>query len=124
MRCRPDNPVLAIRCENGRLEITRNDGHGNIVLYRGDEDVRGRWLDFRFVTTFDSADKGSIDATLDGHDIVHYRGPTVYPPAHGYPSHGLVYFKMGLYRDALREPPWTIYVDEYRKDQCPPDGCN
>lgn len=123
-RCRPDNPVLAIRCENGRLKLTRNNGHGNIVLYRGEEDVRGRWLDFRFVTTFDSTDKGSIDATLDGHDLVHYRGPTVYPPSHGYPSHGLVYFKMGLYRDALREAPWTIYVDEYRKDQCPPDGCN
>jgi hypothetical protein len=28
-----------------------------------------------------------------------------------------------LYRDALHEPPWTIYVDEYRKDECPANGC-
>jgi hypothetical protein len=123
LRCRPDNPILAIRYENGRLKVTRHDEHGNIVLYRSDDDPRGRWLDFRFIIRFDTTN-GSIAATLDGHDIIHYRGPTLYRPAHGYPLRGLVYFKTGLYRDALGEPPWTMYVDEYRKDQCPQLGCS
>lgn len=122
-RCRPDYPILAIRLENARLKITRRDEQGSSVLYQGTEDVRGRWLDFRFVTRFDATNVGLVDATLDGRGIVHYRGPTTYQPAHGYPAHGLVYFKTGLYRDALGEPPWTMYVDEYRKDECPETGC-
>jgi len=121
--CRPDNPILAIRYTGGRLSITRHDEHGSAVLYQGVDDVRGQWLDFRFVTRFDPGGQGSIDGSLDGREIVHYRGPTVYQPARGYPRHGRVYFKFGLYRDALQQPPWTIYLDEYRKDQCAVSGC-
>ncbi|HTW58456.1 MAG TPA: heparin lyase I family protein [Terriglobales bacterium] len=123
-RCRPDYPILALRLEDARLRVTRRNEKGSEILYQGTEDVRGRWLDFRFLTRFDSTDQGSVDATLDGRPIVRYRGPTVFQPAHGYPSRGLVYFKTGLYRDARGEPPWTIYVDEYRKDQCAPSGCD
>lgn len=121
-RCHPDNPVLAIRYDSGLLRITRRDDRHSQELYRGSEDVRGRWLDFRFVIRFDLNDQGSIDATLDDRTIVQYRGPTVYRPPRGH-SLRRVYFKTGLYRDALGEPPWTIYVDEYRKDQCPENGC-
>lgn len=124
LRCRPDRPILAIRCEDAHLRITRIDEQGTHVLYQGEEDIRGRWLDFRFVTRFDSSGEGIVDATLDGRDIVHYRGSTLFQPAHGYPRRGLIYFKTGLYRDALHEPPWTMYVDEYRKDQCPDSGCS
>ncbi|MFZ3339423.1 MAG: heparin lyase I family protein [Terriglobales bacterium] len=121
-RCLPDRPILAVRVEDARFKITRIDELGTHVLYRGDDDIRGRWLDFRFVTRFDSGREGRIDATLDGHDILHYRGPTLFQPARGYPNRALIYFKTGLYRDALHEPPWTMYVDEYRKDQCPDSG--
>jgi len=122
-RCRPDRPIFAIRYEDGHLQVTRQDQDDKVVLYQGAEEVRGRWLDFRFVTRFDATANGRIDGTLNGQQIVHYRGPTVFPPAPGYPRRGLVYFKTGLYRDALHEPPWTIYVDEYRKDQCASDTC-
>jgi Polysaccharide lyase len=122
-RCHPDNPVLAVRYADGRVEITRHDEGGSMTLYEGDEDIRGKWLDFRFVIRLESTNAGTIDAALNEREIVHYRGPTVYRPAHGYPSNGLVYFKMGLYRDALHQAPWTIYVDDYRKDQCDPSGC-
>ena len=122
-RCRPDYPILAVRLENARLRVTRRDEKGTEILYQGTEDARGRWLDFRFVTRFDSTDAGVVDATLDGQSIVHYRGPTTFQPTPGYPARGLVYFKTGLYRDALGEPPWTIYLDEYRKDECPESGC-
>jgi hypothetical protein len=121
--CVPDNPILALRYQLGRLQVTRNDEHGKALLYQGDEDVRGRWVDFRFVTRWDSTDKGTIDATLDGRGVVHYEGPTTYQPGPGHPRRALIYFKTGLYRDALHEPPWTMYVDEYRKDQCDASGC-
>jgi len=121
--CRPDNPVLAIRYEDGRLQVTRQIADKKAVVYQGSENVQGRWLDFRFVTRFDATSNGRIDATLNGQEIVRYRGPTVFQPAPGYPRRGFVYFKTGLYRDALHEPPWTIYVDEYRKDQCANDTC-
>jgi hypothetical protein len=121
-RCRPDYPILALRYQQGLLEVTREDDQGRRVLYQSARVVKGQWLDFRFVIDFD-VQQGSIFATLNGEPIVEYRGPTVFAPSHGYPARGLVYFKTGLYRDALHDPPWTIYVDEYRKDQCPAAGC-
>jgi hypothetical protein len=121
--CRPDRPILAVRCENARLKITRHDELGSHVIYQGDEDIRGRWLDFRFVIRFENSERGSVDATLDGSDIVHYRGHTLFQPTRGYPPRALIYFKTGLYRDALHEPPWTMFVDEYRKDQCVDNVC-
>jgi Polysaccharide lyase len=121
--CVPDNPILALRYELGRLQVTRNDEHGKTVLYQRDEDVRGRWLDFRFTARWDRTAKGAVDATLDGRGILHYEGATIYQPGSGHPRYALIYFKTGLYRDALHEPPWTMYVDEYRKDQCDGTGC-
>ena len=85
--------------------------------------VRGRWLDFRFTARWDLTAKGVVDATLDGRGILHYEGATIYQPGSGHPRYALIYFKTGLYRDALHEPPWTMYVDEYRKDQCDGTGC-
>jgi hypothetical protein len=122
-RCRPDYPILALRYDAGRIKVNRKDEKGTDLLYQGEDDIRGRWLDFRFVTRFDPTANGAVDATLNGQSIVHYRGPTTFQPAHGYPEHGLVYFKTGLYRDALGDPPWTIYVDEYRKDECRENDC-
>jgi hypothetical protein len=121
--CVPDNPILALRYENGRLQVTRNDEQGKMLLYQGDGDVRGRWLNFRFITKWDATKRGTVDATLDGRGIVHYEGSTIYQPGPGHPRHAPVYFKTGLYRDALQEPPWTMYVDEYRKDECDKSGC-
>ena len=117
--CRPDRPILAVRYEQGRLQVTRQNQDEKVLLYQGSDDVRGRWLDFRFVVRFDTSANGTIAATLNGREIVDYRGPSAFPPAPGYPQHGLVYFKIGLYRDALNEPPWTVYVDEHHKDQLP-----
>jgi hypothetical protein len=116
--CVPDNPILALRYEMGRLQVTRNDEHGKALLYQGDEDVRGRWLDFRFITRWERTNQGTLGATPDGRRIFFYEGPSIYQPGSGHSRHALVYFKTGLYRDALHEPPWTMYVDEYRKDQC------
>jgi hypothetical protein len=116
VKCRPANPVLAIRYQDGELFITRRDDHETFRLYSTREEMRGRWLDFRFETRFSPAQDGRIDAWLNGQPIVHYLGPTVYQVKLGYPAHGVVYFKVGLYRDEMPQP-MTIYVDEYRKDE-------
>lgn len=123
-RCRPDRPVVAIRYEDGRLQVSRQNQDQKVVLYQGEDEVRGRWLDFRFVMRFDAGADGRIDGALNGAKIVEYRGPTLFQAAPGYPRNGLVYFKTGLYRDARGEKPWTMYVDEYQKDQCPTPGCS
>jgi hypothetical protein len=115
-RCRPDNPVLAIRYQGGELFITRQDDHKIYKLYSTPDEIRGRWLDFRFETRFSPEQDGRIDAWLNGQPIVHYSGPTAYQVKRGYPAHGYVYFKIGLYRDEMQQP-MTIYVDEYRKDE-------
>jgi hypothetical protein len=121
-KCRPDRPILALRYEEGHLQVTRQNKDEKVLLYQGSDDVRGRWLDFRFVVRFEATMNGFVRATLNGRELVAYNGATVFQPAHGYPQHGLVYFKMGLYRDALHEPPWTIYVDEYHKDELSDGG--
>jgi len=114
--CRPRNPVLALRYQDGELFITRQDDARTFRLYSTREEMRGRWLDFRFVTRFSPAPDGAIDAWLNDRPIVHYRGPTVYEVRRGYPAHGVVYFKMGLYRDEMPRP-MTLYLDDYRKDE-------
>jgi hypothetical protein len=122
-KCRPDRPIIAIRYEDGRLQVTRQNQEEKVVLYQGTEEVRGRWLDFRFVVGLETGNEGKIVASLNGQEIVNYRGATLFAVAPGYPRHGFVYFKTGLYRDALGEPPWTMYVDEYRKDECGVGEC-
>jgi hypothetical protein len=116
VRCHPDNPVVAIRYQGGELFITRQDDHKMYKLYSTREEMRGRWLDFLFETRFSPGQDGRIDAWLNGQPIVHYLGPTAYQVKRGYPAHGYVYFKTGLYRDEMQQP-MTIYVDEYRKDE-------
>lgn len=118
-RCRPQNPVLAIRYQNGELFVTRQDEHARSILYSTKQEMRGRWLDFRFETRFSSGSDGQIDGWLNGEPIVHYTGPTAYQWQIGYPSHGFVYFKTGLYRDEMQQP-MKVYVDEYRKEELTP----
>jgi hypothetical protein len=123
-QCRPDRPIIAIRLENGTLQVTKQDEERKVILYQGNEDVRGTWLDFRIVLLFSSTANGKIEATLNRKRIVDYRGPTLFKTSTAYPAQGLIYFKTGLYRDALQRPPWTMYVDEYRKDECSSSGCS
>jgi hypothetical protein len=86
--------------------------------------VRGKWISFRFMVLFSSTAEGRIEATLNRESIVDYKGPTLFQASAAYPARSLVYFKTGLYRDALQRPPWTMYVDDYRKDECSSPGCS
>jgi hypothetical protein len=63
-RCRPQNPVLAIRYQNGELSVTRQDDDGKSILYSTKQEMRGRWLDFRFETRFSRSQDGLIGGWL------------------------------------------------------------
>ncbi len=65
-KCRPQNPVLAVRYQNGELFITRQDERARSILYSTKQEMRGRWLDFRFETRFSNGGDGQIDAWLNG----------------------------------------------------------
>lgn len=114
--CTPDNPTLAIRYEAGELFITHQVTAENEVLYRTRDDIRNRWLDFKFQIRFSRSQSGRIKAWLGDTLIIDYKGVSAYPVSGGYDERGLFYFKMGLYRDRMPEP-MTIYFDEYRKQR-------
>jgi hypothetical protein len=115
-RCTPDNPTLAIRYQAGELFIALQVTAEKVVLYRTRDDIRNRWLDFRFQIRFSRSQSGRIKAWLGDTVVVDYNGVTAYPASGGYVGQGLFYFKMGLYRDRSPEL-MTIYLDEYRKQK-------
>jgi hypothetical protein len=110
--CTPDNPTIAVRYSSGELLVTHQTDAERRTLYRTTEELRNRWLDFRFRIRFSRQPDGLIAAWLDDKPIVHHTGLNAYPDGSGYEDR--FYFKVGLYRDRMPEP-MTMYVDEYRK---------
>jgi hypothetical protein len=113
-RCGIDNPVMALRYESGRLYVSLKTDPRKRTLFSESSDVRGRWLDFRFLIRFSRTRRGKIRAWLNGSRIVDYEGATAYSKEYGYPPPGYFYFKMGLYRDHV-DRVMTIYIDDYGK---------
>jgi hypothetical protein len=111
---RVNNPVLALRYANGSLSLTLQTNEERQILYRTHKDVRGKWLDFEFETRFDRTNRGFIKGTLNGKKRVEYAGRTAYSETQGYPPLGRFYFKMGLYRDKLKQP-MSVYLGGYSK---------
>jgi hypothetical protein len=111
--CSDDSPVLAIRYVAGKLYITLQTDSGVNKLYNLNDEIRNRWLDFKFQIRFSRQNDGEIYAFLNDKEIINYKGVTSYSEKHGYPAKSRYYFKMGLYRDIMAEP-MTIYIDEFR----------
>lgn len=116
--CSNDSPVVALRYVGGVLFVTRQEGRRQVTLYETRDELRGKWVDFRFRIRFTPRPDGTVQAWFNGRQVVDYRGVTAYQEnaATGYASPSYFYFKMGLYRDVM-ETPMTIYIDEYRKRQ-------
>jgi len=111
--CADDSPVLAVRYVSGELYITLKTDSGTNKLFKINDEIRSKWLDFRFIVRFSRKDDGSVEAYLNEKEIINYKGVTSYSESHGYASKSRYYFKMGLYRDIMAEP-MTIYIDEFR----------
>jgi hypothetical protein len=115
--CSDDSPVLAIRYQSGKLFITLTTDSGRRRLYELTDEIRNRWLDFKFQVRFSNQGNGEIEAFLNGKHIIHYKGITGYTEGRDYyAKNNTFYFKMGLYRDRMPEP-MSIYIDEYRKKE-------
>lgn len=109
-----DNPVLALRYVNGELSITLHISEERIKLFTTNEEVRGKWLDFKFNIKFTRTKVGFIKAWMNDKEVVNYKGVTAYSEEYKYPEKSNFYFKMGLYRDTMNEP-MTAYFDEFHK---------
>jgi hypothetical protein len=115
--CSSYSPVLAIRYISGKLMITLQTGSIRDTLYCSSNEIRNRWLDFKFQIRFSRQKDGEVKAFLAGKQIVNYKGVTSYQDECRILSDkNKYYFKMGLYRDRMNVP-MTIYIDEYRKNQ-------
>jgi len=114
--CSDDSPVMAIRYVSGRLYMTIQTDSGAKTVYQTKEEVRNKWLDFKFRVCFSRLANGSVTAWLNEKQIVHFNGSTCYSSLKGYPDKSYFYFKMGLYRDVMPEP-MTIYIDDYSKKE-------
>ncbi|HPG41853.1 MAG TPA: heparin lyase I family protein [bacterium] len=98
----------------GALQIQSTCVHtgkraAKITLYRQTEDIRDRWLNFRFQIRFSRTPQGRIQAWLIDREIINYSGVTAYSQEYGYPTPSYFYFKMGLHRDQFTLP-MTIYM--------------
>jgi hypothetical protein len=113
--CYPDNPTLAVRYIAHELLVTHKVKAEEDVLYRTTNEIRGKWLDFRFHLRFSKKD-GLIKAWLNNEAIIDYQGPNAYPASGGYPEQNRFYFKFGIYRDKSPET-MMLYVDEFRREE-------
>jgi hypothetical protein len=115
--CSDNSPIFAVRYQSGKLMITLNTDSGRHKLYELKDEIRNRWLDFKFQIRFAEDNGGEIIGFLNDKLIINYGGITSYTPKKGYDAkNNRYYFKIGLYRDRMLEPMF-IYIDEYRKKE-------
>jgi hypothetical protein len=115
--CHNDSPVAALRYSSGELAISLQTGEHRKNLYECSDEIRNRWIDFRFIIRFSEEQNGVLIAFIDGKEVVNYKGITSYPRSRGYTlKKNRYYFKMGLYRDLIPEP-MCIYIDDYSKKE-------
>ncbi len=109
-----NNPLIALRYTSGEFLISLQTTEKRFSLYSTKEEIRGKWVDFKFKIKFTRTKKGILKVWMNKKKIVDYKGTTAYSENYGYPKNGKFYFKMGLYRDEMKEP-MTAYFDEYKK---------
>ncbi|MEP7237898.1 MAG: polysaccharide lyase [Ferruginibacter sp.] len=114
--CSDDSPVIAIRYVSGRLYITIQTGSKAETVFQTIEEVRNKWLDFKFRVRFSRLNEGEVNAWLNEKQIISFKGITCYSSKQGYTDKSNFYFKTGLYRNVMPEP-MTIYIDEYSKKE-------
>ncbi len=110
------DPVLALRYSGGELQVTLQTGRERArkILFRTADEVRGRWLDLIFQLRFARTGDGLVRVSLDGKQVVNFRGSTAYAEKFGYPKKGDFSFRLGIYRDKTTAP-MTLYIDDYKK---------
>jgi hypothetical protein len=115
--CENYSPILALRYVSGRLFITLQTDSERHDLYTTNEEIRGRWLDFRFLIKFSKEKDGEVKSFINNKEVVDYEGVTSFSDdCRILSTKNKYYFKMGLYRDRINES-MTIYIDDYKKNR-------
>ena len=65
--------ILAIRYQSGKLFITLTTDSGRRRLYELNDEIRNRWLDFKFQVRFSNQSDGEIEAFLNDKNIITYK---------------------------------------------------
>ena len=114
--CSDNSPVLAIRYVSGKLYITIQSDTTTKTVFKTTDEIRNRWLDFKFKVRFSRQNTGQVTGWLNDKQIIDFNGITCYSSRKGYGKRSFFYFKTGLYRDLMPQP-MIIYIDEYRKKE-------
>ena len=97
-------------------------------FYQISELLAGKWNDFVIYTHFNQSDKGEMRTWLNGKQIVHFKGKTLFADYKGKKVHATISY--GIYEkieesenhlswDKLREIPSVHYYDEiWVKNEC------
>ncbi|MCI0585789.1 MAG: polysaccharide lyase [Planctomycetes bacterium] len=104
------SPLVAVRFRAGRHSLTVRDPASTMGAGKeyGLPDLPiGQWNDMVFRIRFSAEDDGSVEAWMNGAQVVSHRGRTA-----SRDGEDRIYNKIGLYRDRWKDP-MTIYFDNY-----------
>lgn len=99
-------PIVAQRFRKGRHTLTV-EAHGKRKEFSLPKPKLGAWHDMVYHLRYAEDKTGRVEVWMDGKKVADYAGPTAEPN-----FKNAFYFKMGLYRDQMKQP-MTAYFDNY-----------
>lgn len=103
-----ESPFISWRYIDGKLIFLVTNSQDRIRFTSTNKDLRGGWYNLETKYRI-SKGEGVAVATLDGEVVADYTGSMGVDR-----KKGKVYYKMGLYRDAIREGQTIYFSDFYR----------
>ena len=103
------SPMVSLRYINGKLRVDVARDRGKRKVFIDKMDLLNRWVDMVFRLIPEPNKDGLLQVWKDGKLIVDYNGPLGFRD-----DEDEIYFKLGLYRDHMKEPMRIIY-DRFRR---------
>ncbi len=103
------SPMVSLRYIDGKLRVDVARDRGKRKVFIEKMDLLNRWVDMVFRIIPEPNEEGLLQAWKDDRQIVDYRGPLGFKD-----DEDEIYFKLGLYRDHMKEPMRIIY-DRFRR---------
>ena len=103
------SPMVSLRYMDGKLRVDVARDRGKRKVFIEKMDLLNRWVDMVFRIIPEPNEEGLLQAWKDDRQIVDYRGPLGFKD-----DEDEIYFKLGLYRDHMKEPMRIIY-DRFRR---------
>ena len=103
------SPMVSLRYMDGKLRVDIARDRGKRKVFIDKMDLLSRWVDMVFRLKPEPNKDGLLQVWKDGKLIVDYRGPLGFRD-----DEDEIYFKLGLYRDHMKEPMRIIY-DRFRR---------